>query len=44
VRLGSRRDPPEDQSRLARRILHDHVVCVVAIATTVVVQLVSAAT
>jgi hypothetical protein len=43
VRLGSRRDPPEDQSRLARRILHDHVVCFAAIAMTVVLQFVSAA-
>jgi hypothetical protein len=44
VRLGSRRDPPEEQSRLARRILRDHIVCFAAIATTVVVQLASAAT
>jgi hypothetical protein len=44
VRLGSRRDPPEEQSRLARRILREHLVCFAAIATTVAVQLFSAAT
>ena len=44
VRLGSRRDPPDEQSRLARRILGDHLACFTLIATLVVVQLVSAVT
>jgi hypothetical protein len=39
VRLGARRDPPEAQSRLARSILRDHVLCFAAIASTLVVQL-----
>ena len=39
VRLGARRDPPEGQSRLARSILRDHVLCFAAIASTLVVQL-----
>jgi hypothetical protein len=43
VRFGSRRDPAEEQSRLARCILRDHVVCFTLIATLLVVQLVSAA-
>ena len=43
VRLGSRRDSVLDQSRLARRILREHVVCVALIAALVVIQLVSAA-
>jgi hypothetical protein len=39
VRLGARGDPPDAQSRLARSILRDHVLCFAAIASTLVVQL-----
>jgi hypothetical protein len=39
VRLGGRGDRPGDQSRLARSILRDHMVCLAAIATLLVVQL-----
>ena len=39
VRLGSRRDPPEQQSELARSIGHDHLFCILAIATVLAVQL-----
>jgi hypothetical protein len=39
VRLGTRADPPEVQSRLARSIFRDHVVSLAAIAATLVVQL-----
>jgi hypothetical protein len=39
VRLGSRRDPPAEQSRLARSIFRDHVVCLAAIAAVLVIQL-----
>lgn len=39
VRLGGRGDPPGDQSRLARSILRDHLVCLAAMATLLVVQL-----
>ena len=39
VRLGSRRDPGAEQSRLARSILRDHVVCASAIAALLVVEL-----
>ena len=39
VRLGARRDPPDAQSRLARSILRDHVLCFAAIASTLVAQL-----
>jgi hypothetical protein len=39
VRLGRRADPIEVQSRLARSILRDHVVCLVLVAATLVVQL-----
>ena len=39
VRLGGRHDPPDAQSRLARSILRDHVLCFAAIASTLVVQL-----
>jgi hypothetical protein len=38
VRLGSRRDPVAVQSALARSILGDHLVCLAAIATLVVLQ------
>jgi hypothetical protein len=39
VRLGGRADPPPEQSRLARSICRDHLVCLAAIATLLVVQL-----
>jgi hypothetical protein len=39
VRFGGRGDPPAEQSRLARSILRDHLVCLAAIATLLVVQL-----
>jgi hypothetical protein len=39
VRLGARGDPPDAQSRLAGSILRDHVICLAAIASTLVVQL-----
>jgi hypothetical protein len=39
VRLGGRADPPSEQSHLARSILRDHLVCLAAIATLLVVQL-----
>jgi hypothetical protein len=42
VRLGAQSDPPEQQSALARGILRDHVVCLVAIATVVVLQVAAA--
>jgi hypothetical protein len=39
VRLGARSDPPAVQSRLARSIFRDHVLCLAAITATLVVQL-----
>ena len=39
VRLGARRDPVAVQSRLARSILRDHLLCLAAIASVLVVQL-----
>ncbi len=39
VRLGGRRDPASVQSTLARSVLRDHLVCLAAIATLLVVQL-----
>jgi hypothetical protein len=39
VRLGSRTDDAAGQSALARRILGDHVFCLVAISTVLVLQL-----
>jgi hypothetical protein len=39
VRLGGRRDPEAEQSRLAQAILRDHVVCLVAIVALLVIQL-----
>ncbi len=39
VRLGSRRDPVALQETLARSILRDHLACLVAITTVIVVQL-----
>jgi hypothetical protein len=38
-RLGTRRDSPAEQSRLARSILRDHLICLAAIAALLVVQL-----
>ena len=38
-RLGRRTDDAAQQSRLARTILHDHVLCFAAIATVLVLQL-----
>lgn len=38
-RLGSRADPVEEQSRLARSIGRDHVACLVAIAAFLAIQL-----
>jgi phosphatidylglycerophosphate synthase len=39
VRLGSRRDAFEDQERLSRSILRDHLGCLVAIVALLVIQL-----
>jgi hypothetical protein len=39
VRLGGRADPPPEQTRLARSICRDHLVCLAAITTLLVVQL-----
>ena len=39
VRLGERRDPPATQSRLARRVLREHVLCLASIAALIVLQL-----
>src|SRR5205823_575228 len=39
VRLGARRDPPAVQSRLARSIFRDHLLCLAAIAGVLVIQL-----
>jgi hypothetical protein len=39
VRLGSRRDPAPAQSTLARSVFRDHLVCLAAITTLLVVQL-----
>ncbi|HKE72294.1 MAG TPA: hypothetical protein VKB57_01695 [Acidimicrobiales bacterium] len=39
VRLGGRSDPPDVQARLARAIGRDHLVCLAAIATLLVIQL-----
>ena len=38
-RLGATTDPPEVQGRLARSICRDHLTCVAAVATLLVVQL-----
>ena len=43
VRLGTRRDDAAEQSRLARTILADHVVCFICIGLLLVLQLGSAA-
>lgn len=39
VRLGARRDPAPVQSRVARSILRDHLLCLAAIVSVLVVQL-----
>jgi hypothetical protein len=39
VRLGGRRDPAPVQTTLARSVFRDHLVCLAAIATLLVVQL-----
>jgi hypothetical protein len=39
VRLGTRADPIDIQSRLARSILRDHLVCLAAIAAVLAIQL-----
>ena len=39
VRLGAREDGAEVQSRLARSIFRDHVLCAAAIATLLAIQL-----
>jgi hypothetical protein len=39
VRLGTRSDPLDVQSRLARSIFRDHLLCLAAIASTLIVQL-----
>jgi hypothetical protein len=39
VRLGSRRDSPAVQSRLARSVLRDHLLCFPAIAGVIVLQI-----
>jgi hypothetical protein len=39
VRLGTRGDPAAAQSRLARSVLRDHLVCLAAIAGVLVIQL-----
>jgi hypothetical protein len=40
VRLGARRDSVSMQSRLARSICHDHLLCIASIATLLVIQLI----
>jgi hypothetical protein len=42
VRLGARSDPPVEQSRLARTIFRDHVLCLAAIAALLALQLAAA--
>lgn len=42
VRLGTRRDDTADQSRLARSIFRDHVLCAACIASMLAVQLLAA--
>jgi hypothetical protein len=39
IRLGTRSDTLPDQSRIARSILRDHLVCITAVAAVLVVQL-----
>ena len=40
-RLGTRRDPPDVQARLARAVCRDHLVCFPAIAAVIAIQLAS---
>ena len=42
VRLGARADPPAVQSRVARSILREHVICLAAIAAVLAIQLATA--
>ncbi len=42
VRLGARRDDAATQTRIARSILRDHLVCIAAIALTLLVLLLPA--
>lgn len=42
ARLGARRDPPEEQSRIARSILRDHLICLPLIVAVLAIQLVFA--
>ncbi len=39
VRLGARRDPPAEQSRLARAICRDHLVCLAAIGALLAIRI-----
>jgi hypothetical protein len=39
VRLGTRRDPPQEQSALARSIFREHVLCFASIAALIALQL-----
>ena len=39
ARLGARRDPPEVQSRIARSVLRDHLLCLPLMAAVLVIQL-----
>ena len=39
VRLGTRRDPPAQQSALARSVFHEHVFCFASIAALIALQL-----
>ena len=39
ARLGARRDPPEEQSRIARSICRDHLICLPLIAAVLAIQL-----
>jgi hypothetical protein len=41
VRLGAATDPPSEQSRLARAVGRDHLLCISGVATLLVLQLVS---
>lgn len=43
VRLGTRSDPESEQLPIARRVLSDHIICFVCIATVIAIQLVAAA-
>jgi hypothetical protein len=42
-RLGARRDPPAVQSRVARAVARDHLVCLALIASVLAIQLAFAA-